>query len=176
MSYPSKLPFQPKWSRKYIEKKLSADYNKMSYNKFMWWRSYCLKNNKLSSRHPFRDRILNGDFDQGSFLLEIELVYHTMNDKYLKATTQNGEVDVALWSRECSIDRGRKKRLEEDFAKDEAAKLAEIRKLFTWEFKMELSDYDNEVERSGANSLIDFYYEMEDKYGKRIKVKGKAYA
>ena len=54
MNYPSKLPFKPKWSRKVIEKKLAADYNKMSYSRFMWWRSYCLKNPKLSAKEPFR--------------------------------------------------------------------------------------------------------------------------
>lgn len=170
MTYHSKLPFKPKWSRKYIEKKLSADYNKMSYSRFMWWRSYCLKNNKLSNRHPFRDRILNGDFDQGSFLLEIELVYHTMNDKYIKATTQKGEVDYSLWHSDCSIDRARKKRLEEDFTKDEAAKLSELKKLFSWEFRMETTDYDKEIDKTSSKSLIDFYYDMEEKYGKRARV------
>lgn len=170
MSYHSDLPFKPRWSRKSLEKKLSANYNTLSYSRFMWWRSYCLKNNTLTKRHPFRDRILNGDFDQGSYLLEIELVYHTMNDKYLKCISPSGEVDYSLWHSDCSIDRARKKRLEEDFTKDEASKLAELRKMFSWEFRMETTDYDKEIDRTTSKSLIDFYYDMEEKYGKRARV------
>jgi len=167
MSYRSKLPFKPKWSRKVIEKKLAADYNKMSYSRFMWWRSYCLKNPKLSAKEPFRDRILNGDFDQGPWLLEVELVYHTMNDKYLKYIGSDGHVDHGSYHGDTSIDRARKKRLLEDFEKDEREKLATVRKLFALEFRMSVEDYDKEVTETDANSLIDFYYEMEDKYGYR---------
>ena len=32
---------------------------------------------------------------------------------------------------------------------------------------MSVDDYDKEVTETDANSLIDFYYEMEDKYGYR---------
>ncbi len=58
-----KVPFEPKWSRKWIENRLSKNYYKKPYDRFMWWRGYTPKNKPLTNRHPLRDRIANGDFD-----------------------------------------------------------------------------------------------------------------
>ena len=55
------LPHSPKWSKQWIEKKLSERYFKKPYDRFMWWRSYTPKNKPLTNRHPLRDRIANGD-------------------------------------------------------------------------------------------------------------------
>jgi len=159
------LPFEPKWSRKWIEKRLSENYFKKPYDRFMWWRGYTPKNKPLTNRHPLRDRIANGDFEQGPYLMEIQLVYHTMNDKYLEALTTNGELDHSVWHSNCSIDRARRKRLEEDHEKEEFKKLNDLRNAFLMEFKMTREQYDKEVENTSGTTL-DFYFEMEEKYGK----------
>ena len=83
------LPHSPSQTRKWLEKELSKRYFKKPYDRFMWWRSYTLKNKPLDKRAPFRDKILNGDFEQGPYLLEVELAKHTMNDKFLKCMTMN---------------------------------------------------------------------------------------
>ena len=75
------LPFKPKWSKQWIETKLKRNYYKKPYDRFMWWRSYTPKNKPLGHKAKFIDRLINGDFDSGPYLLEVELVYHTMNEK-----------------------------------------------------------------------------------------------
>ena len=35
---------------------------------------------------------------------------------------------------------------------------------------MENTDYDKEIDKTSSKSLIDFYYDMEEKYGKRVRV------
>jgi hypothetical protein len=161
----NQLPFKPKWSRNWIEKRLGENYFKKPYDRFMWWRSYTPKNKPLTNRHSLRDRIANGDFEQGPYLMEIELVLHTMNDKHIEATTVRGEVDHSLWHSNTSIDRARKKRLEEDHEKEELRKLTDLRNAFLMEFKMTKDQYNEEVEKTSGTTL-EFYFEMEEKYGK----------
>lgn len=161
----SRLPHEPKQTRKWIEGYLRKRYYKKPYDRFMWWRSYTLKNKPLDKRAPFRDKIINGDFEQGSYLWEIELAKHTMNDKYLDAITTNGDPDWSLYHANTSIDRARIKRLNEDFEKDERNKLEEIKKGFVLNIKMSKDQYDKEVENTGAKDLITFYDRMAKKYG-----------
>ena len=160
------LPFEPKWSKYWIEKKLSKNFFKKPYDRFMWWRSYTPKNKPLSNKSLLKDRILNGDFEIGPYLLEVELVYHTMNDKYKKSITTGGEVDFSLYHQNTSIDRARKKRLLEDHEKEEFKKLSNLRDEFVKELNMSLEDYDKEVINTNSKT-ISFYLKMEKKYGKR---------
>jgi len=161
----NQLPFEPKWSRQWIEKRLSKNYFKKPYDRFMWWRSYTPKNKPLTNRHSLRDRIANGDFEQGPYLMEVELVYHTMNDKFLESITTRGEVDWSLYHQNTSIDRARKKRLLEDHEKEELKKLTELRSEFLKVFRMTKDQYNTEVEKTSGTTL-EFYFEMEEKYGK----------
>jgi len=163
------LPFKPKWSKQWIETKLKRDYFKKPYDRFMWWRSYTPKSKPLGYKASFRDKILNGDYECGPYLLEVELVYHTMNEKYKELVGSDGQVDHGRYAAETSIDKARKKRLIEDHEKEELRKLTELRTNFVKEFKMSYDDYDKEV-TIGSDDLIAFYYKMEDKYGKVIKV------
>ena len=163
------LPYSTKFSRAKIERDLSKIYFKKPYDRFMWWRAYTPKNKALGNKAPLIDRLLNGDYEMGPFLMEVELVYHTMNDKYKAAITSNGEVDHGKFHSETSIDRARKKRLIEDHEKDEARKLSDLKKEFTNIFKMDNDQYDMEVNKT-RGTLVEFYYEMESKYGKYIKI------
>lgn len=159
------LPYSPKLPKAKLEKTLSQRYFKKPYDRFMWWRGYTLKNKPLDKRSLFKDKILNGDYDQGPYLLEVELAKHKMNDKFIENTTSNGETDHGKYHSETSIDRARIKRLNEDYEKDERTKLEELKKGFLLTFKMTKEQYDNEVINTRTDSLIDFYYEMEEKYG-----------
>ena len=168
------LPFKPKWSKQWLLKKLGDRYYKKPYDRFMWWRSYTPRNKPLTNRHLLRDRIANGDFEVGPYLLEVELVLHTMNEKYLDAVTTRGEVDWSLWHANTSIDRARKKRLLEDHEKEEFKKLTELKQAFLLEFRMTDEQYEKEILR-GSDDTLDFYFKMEEKYGKwSIKPKLKA--
>jgi len=163
------LPYTTKFSRAKIERDLSKIYFKKPYDRFMWWRAYTPKNKPLGSKAPLIDRLINGDYEMGPFLMEVELVYHTMNDKFKAAVTSLGEVDHGKFHSETSIDRARKKRLIEDHEKDEARKLSDLKKEFTSVFKMDNDQYEIEVNKT-RGTLVEFYYEMESKYGKYIKI------
>jgi hypothetical protein len=153
-------PFKPTHSKAWLERYLKKTYYKKKYDRYMWWRSYTLRNKPLTNRHPLRDRILNGDFDLGPYVFEIELVEHRINEK---SQTHKHE---DTFSEDIQLDKARRKRLQEDRDKDEATKLEELRKAFVFEFRMTKEQYDKEVVKPNKD-LISFYYKMEDKYGKR---------
>tara|TARA_R110001592_G_scaffold141074_3_gene362379 strand:- start:5019 stop:5456 length:438 start_codon:yes stop_codon:yes gene_type:complete len=131
----------------------------------MWWRSYTPKNKPLDKRKPLIDRILNGDFEVGPYLMEIELVMHNMNDKYIENITAGGDIDESKYHQETSIDRARMKRLLEDHEKEETKKLDDIKRQFVVKFKMTSEQYDKEVLNTSARDLGDFYFRMDKKYG-----------
>ena len=60
----------------------------------------------------------------------------------------------------------KKKRLLEDHEKDEFKKLDDLRRLFKKEFRMTEDEYQKEITK-GSDTLVDFYYKLDDKYGKR---------
>ena len=162
------LPFKPKWSKQWIETRLKRKYYKKPYDRFMWWRSYTPINKPLGYKESFIDKVINGDYDEGPYLLEVELVHHTMNEKYKALIGSDGLADEGKYHAETSIDRARKKRLLEDYDKDEYRKLTEIRDNFCKEFNMTKNDYENEMTK-GSDDLVSFYYKMEKKYGRKIK-------
>jgi len=160
------LPFEPRWSKQWIETKLKKNYFKKPYDRFMWWRSYTPKNKPLGHKAPLIDRLLNGDFDPGPYLLEVELVYHTMNEKFKSLICSDGEVDYGKYIDETSIDKARKKRLIEDHEKEELRKLTDLKNLLKKQFRLSDEEYEKEITR-GSDTLVNFYYKLDDKYGKR---------
>jgi len=129
----------------------------------MWWRSFTPRNAPLSNRHPLRDRIINGDFDLGSFVFEIELVEHRINEKFKEIGH-----DPVQYIEAISLDRARIKRLKEDRDKDEAKKLEELKKAFLVEFKITKEQYEKEIIKTHKD-LLTFYDKMEKKYGRYWK-------
>jgi len=127
----------------------------------MWWRSYTPINKPLDRRAIFRDKLKNGDFDMAPYYFEAQLVEHKMNDKYLDC---NG--DQVIFRDVTKLDSARRKRLLEDFDKEEAYRLEELRKLFILEFNMTGEQYDREVVKP-SKSLLHFYDKMEKRFGLR---------
>ena len=155
------LPYRPVHTVKWIEKHLSKTYYKKPYDRFMWWRSYTPKNKPLDAKQfSLRDRILNGDFDLGPYVFEIELVEHKMNERYAKWYDDPGRIREAE-----QVDKARRKRLQEDRDKDEFNKLADLRRSMIFEVKMTRKQYDREVIKYTGPDLVNFYYRMADKYG-----------
>ena len=82
------LPYKPVNDKKWLEKYLGANYYKKKYDRFMWWRSYTPRKAPLGNKHSLRDRILNGDFDIGPYIFEIQLAQHKMNEKFISLKHQ----------------------------------------------------------------------------------------
>ena len=149
--------FNPSLSRKQVEEQLSQ-YQKLNYNQFRWWRLYAPKNKPLDNRQPLRDRILNGDFDFSCYKAQIYLVEYQLND-----ILKECGVDYQKYLEKTSVMRARRKRLIEDFEKDEKDKLESLIKEFTRYFRCNREQVEEEM-LNCSGSLIDLYYIIEEKY------------
>ena len=159
--------FNPSIPKSTIKKQLS-NYKKLNYNRFMWWRWYDEKNKPLPNKADFRDKIFNGDFNLSSYQLQAYLCEHMLDD--LQQESSDGELDHT--SEKVRMLKARRKRLLEDFEKDENSKLESLYKHFEKYFNITKEKVIEEcLECSGE--LIDLYYIIEDKYERKIKLKRK---
>ena len=149
--------FNPPMSREQVEKQLSQ-YQKINYNQFRWWRMYQPKNKPLDNRQPLRDRILNGDFDFSCYKAQIYLVEYQLND-----ILKECGIDYQKYLEKTSVMRARRKRLIEDFEKDEKDRLESLIKEFTRYFRCNREQVEKEM-LNCSGSLIDLYYIIEEKY------------
>jgi len=142
-----------------IEKKLSQC-QKLNYNQFFWWKRWTSKNKPLDKYAPLWDKILNGDYDFSHYFWQIQYCGWELEEK---AKLYRG--DTQRWVEETQVDRARRKRLREDYEKDEKEKLIDLKKMFLKTFKMTEDQYEEEVIKFGG-TLKDFYIHCESKYNK----------
>tara|TARA_S200002703_G_scaffold23834_2_gene20709 strand:- start:638 stop:1150 length:513 start_codon:yes stop_codon:yes gene_type:complete len=138
----------------------------LNYNQFRWWRRYDQPNRPLHKNASFLDKIRNGDLDFSHYWWQAKLTEIEMNDLLKKS------IDYQDFSEKSQVDRARRRRLWEDFEKDEAEKLQLIRKEFSKEFRMTEEDYENELFEFDG-SLEDLYHHCSVKYGKKLRIKSK---
>ena len=149
--------FNPPLSRKQVEKQLSQ-YQKLNYNQFRWWRLYQPKNKPLDNRQPLRDRIFNGDFDYSCYKAQIYWCEYQLND-----VLEECGIDYQKYLEKTAVMRARRKRLIEDFEKDEKDRLESLTKEFTRYFRCNREQVEEEM-LNCSGSLIDLYYIIEEKY------------
>lgn len=154
----------PTFSKNYILKEL-AQLNKLKYNKFRWWRMYEPKLPPLSNKAPLIDRIMNGDFDYSHYKLQAELVEHELNELAEKCKGNN-----EIFNEKSSLLRAKRKRLLDEFEKDEADKLNALFKEFYKNFTIDEGELENEMLRF-KGTLEEFYYYMGVRYQKIHKPK-----
>tara|TARA_S200002703_G_scaffold142888_2_gene135519 strand:+ start:1196 stop:1618 length:423 start_codon:yes stop_codon:yes gene_type:complete len=119
---------------------------------------YDTKNKPLDKRQPLRDRILNGDYDFSHYWYQAAWVEHDLNDLEIECKD-----DVGLFVEKGAVLRARRKRLLEDFERDEKEKLEELYREFPKYFKVSKDQVKEEM-ANFSGSLIDFYYHIDDKY------------
>lgn len=151
------MVFKPALSRGFLKKEF-AKLQKLNYNQFRWWRMYDTKNKPLDNSSPLRDRILNGDFDFSHFWYQAAWVEHDLNDLEIECKDDSG-----LFVEKGAVLRARRKRLLEDFEKDEHDKLTTLYNEFPKYFRVSKPQVKEEM-ANFSGSLIDFYYHMDDKY------------
>jgi hypothetical protein len=154
------LPYNPSLEQKWLVNFFKKDYYKKPYDRFMWWRSYTPKQKPLTNRHDLRERIHNGDFDVAPYAFEAQLVEHRMNEVFVEC---RGYEDT--YREKTQVDKARRKRLLEDYEKEEARRLSELKKAFILKLKMTKEQYEKEVVNTRAVNLLSFYDKMEAKYG-----------
>ena len=150
-------PFHPPLSKEQLDKEFRK-LRKLNYNQFRWWRMYDNPNKPLDKRSLFRDRILNGDFDYSHYKFQSMWCEYEINDI---AETCNG--DIGKFVEKSSLLRTRRKRLLEDFERDESEKLDKLIKGFIDNFRCTKEQVYEEIEKC-SGKLIDLYYLIEDKY------------
>ena len=138
----------------------------LNYNRFMWWRRFDQKKRPLDKKAPLLDRIKNGDLEFSHYYWQALYTEIEMNEK------RNECIDDQHWIEQTRVDKQRRRRLYDDFEKDETEKLATLRKQFSKEFRMTKEDYDDEILEFGG-TLLELYRHCEIKYGKKIKITSK---
>ncbi len=144
--------------RKEVEKQLSQ-YQKINYNQFRWWRMYQPKNKPLHNRQPLRDRILNGDFDYTCYRAQQYLIEYQLEDLLKKCNN-----DYQMFLEKGAVQLARRKRLIEDAEKDEAERLNSLITEFTKYYRLDKKQVEEEMINFSGDSLIDFYYHIDEKY------------
>mgnify|MGYP003645601688 FL=1 len=151
------MVFNPTLSRSRLQKEFSK-LQKLNYNQFRWWRMYDTKVKPLNNRKPLRDRIFNGDYDFSHFWYQAAWVEHELNDLEIECKGDSG-----LFVEKGAVLRARRKRLLEDFEKDEFDKLNSLYNEFPKYFRIDREQVKEEM-ANFSGSLIDFYYHIDDKY------------
>ena len=106
------------------------------------------------------DKILNGDFDYPHYKLQAELVEHELNELAQKCGGNNEK-----FGQKSAILRAKRKRLLDDFEKEENDKLSRIYKEFEKNFTATKEQIEAEMFRFVGN-LGEFYYYMGVRYSK----------
>jgi hypothetical protein len=138
----------------------------LNYNQFRWWRRFDQPNKPLHKNASLLDKIQNGDLEFSHYWWQAKYTEIEMNEILENC------IDYQDWSEKTQVDRARRRRLWEDFEKDEAEKLSYIRKEFSKEFRMTEEDYEDEITKFDG-SLEELYHHCFIKYGKKIRIKSK---
>ena len=101
------------FTREELEEKFSH-LQKLNYNQFRWWRMYDVKKKPLAAYCSLRDRIANGDYDFSHYWYQAAWVEHDINDLAIKCKD-----DAGLFSEKVQVLSARRKRLYEDYEKDD---------------------------------------------------------
>lgn len=153
------LPYSPSNSEEFITEYLSRNYYKKPYDRFMWWRGYTPKTKPLRKGDKLEKRVMNGDFEQGPFKYEVELVEHKLNKAYRKLYP-----DINRFHEEQSVNLARRKRLKEDYQKDEEKKLESFFNDFSSYFQLQRELLEQELEAFNEDTVKDFFFSLKEKY------------
>lgn len=149
-----------------IKKEISK-LKSINLNRFYWWRKFDKKKKPLPTNSLLLHKIQNGDYDFSQYYWQAYFCEMKINEKY----EQYGE-DIQKLIENDSIDFARRKRLWEDFEKDERNLLNELKKQFLNEFIISPEQYENEIENFNG-TLEELYFHFSKKYQINQSPKGK---
>jgi len=138
----------------------------LNYNQFRWWRRFDQPKKALDKNAPLLDKIKNGDLEFSHYWWQAKFSEIELNAKLQQA------IDYQDFVEKTQLDRARRKRLYEDFEKDEIEKLNLIKKLFVQEFYMTKDDYEKELSEFD-DTLEQFYYHCQIIFKKKLQIKSK---
>jgi hypothetical protein len=133
----------------------------INYNKFRWWRRFEPISKPLPPASPLLSKIRNGDLEFSNYWWQAKFTEIEIDEK------RNESDDIVHWVELTQLDRARKKRLWDDFERDEGEKLTQLKKGFVREFHITEEDYEEEINKFGG-TIEELYIYIKDRYGKRI--------
>ena len=149
--------FKPSLSRKQLQKEFDK-LQKLNYNAYRWWRMYESKNKPLCKYKSLRERIANGDFEFSHYYLQALWVEHDINDLEIQYKD-----DPAVFVEKSSVLRARRKRLYEDYERDESEKMNELKKSLLANFQISKEQLEKVMEEFGGTTL-ELYFHLDDNY------------
>ena len=127
-----------------------ASYEKLNYNRWFWWRRFKGRET-LHKYQPLKDKIVNGDYEPSDYhwwmLWEDELEQESLS----KIT------DVGKQHEARCLFGERRRRLINDFEKDEAKILEAMYKDFWLAFRMKRDEVEDEMFNFDG-TLLEFYH------------------
>ena len=133
-----------------INTKLSS-YQKLNYDRFMWWRTHTDNNDPLSKRLPLKDRIINGDFEFSSYYWQAQSAALVGKNKIdLSKDDHREQINKT------SIDLERYRRLVADFEKEETKRIEEFIEAFTKAFNFTREELYAKLE-TWEGDILSFY-------------------
>lgn len=136
----------------------------LNYNRFRWWRRFDQPKKQLANNAPLLDKIKNGDLDFSHYWWQAKYTEIELNSQW------RGSADTQHFIETTQVDRARRKRLYEDFERDESEKLQYIKKQFVKEFFITEKEYEAEM-LEFEGTLEELYHHCTVIYGKKIKIK-----
>jgi len=153
------MVYKPTFTREELKEKFSH-LQKLNYNQFRWWRLYDVKKKPLAAHFPLRNRIENGDYDFSHYWYQAAWVEHDINDLSIECKD-----DAGLFSEKVQVLSARRKRLYEDYEKDEKWKLDDLVKEFSRNFHITKDEARLEMEEfSGTLTELYDYISTHSKY------------
>jgi hypothetical protein len=131
---------------------------KLNYNKFRWWRRYDTKIKPSPKNTHISVLIKYKELELSHYFWMIKKVEMDINDMYEKYKNDYGK-----FTYESSLLRSQRRRLIEDFERDENERLKTIQKGIMDEFDISLEQYENELFKF-EGTLEEFYIYLKKKY------------
>ena len=112
----------------------------LNYNQFRWWRQFDSKTKLLPKGASLQNRIKNKEFEFSHYYWQAQYCEMRTNEK---VKSYNGDIQRLIEND--GVELARRKRLWEDFEKNESENLQELQKLFLREFILTPEEYDEHI-------------------------------
>jgi hypothetical protein len=150
------LPYNPTITLEKCNKEFKK-LKPLKYNRFMWWRMYSYKTQPLSKPSALVDKILNGDFEPSCYKTQAQWCEHELNREYKECYP-----DQSKFLERTTTLRNRRKRLIDDFERDETERLENVQREFRRYFGLTQEQLDENIEKC-KGKIIDLYYTLKEK-------------
>jgi hypothetical protein len=123
----------------------------LNYNQFRWWRQFDSKTKPLPKGASLQNRIKNKEFEFSHYYWQAQYCEMRINEK---VKSYNGDIQRLIEND--GVELARRKRLWEDFEKNESENLQELQKLFLREFIITPEEYDEHI--INFNGTLEEFY------------------